>query len=42
MRNQYFSEAFEFAEILSGKTAGKEGKIRMMQRGGDLPKDFNF
>jgi len=42
MRNQYFTEAFEFAEILGGKTAGKEGKIKLMQMSGDLPKDFGF
>ncbi len=42
MKNQYFTEAFEFAEILGGKTAGKEGKIKLMQMSGDLPADFGF
>jgi len=42
MRNQYFTEAFEFADILSGKTAGKESKIKLFQMSGDLPKNFKF
>lgn len=39
-RGQFFSEAIEFAEILGGKIAGKAGKIKILQKLGELPKDF--
>jgi hypothetical protein len=45
MRNQYFTEAFEFADILGGARTTPEGrsldtKIEMFKKAGDLPKDF--